>query len=532
MARRVSPAFKRRVYKRGKDFNQPRDTMGRFIDIPDKIKTKANVKAQSRTLNDMRKSLEVARERIKAKKSSSVDLDGSQQTRLRSVLSRKEKPGAIRTKDGKPLSTMITPKSDTPSIGEAFRTKDGRSISDVIAERRTALKPDTPAFNKTPLSSGLARPVLKADPDHSSNQPKVPSKSSRRGGGGRSSKVKTLDPLDYLTDETPTPRGDLPSWVKSAKDLPSTRKPPNHGTMTVRDDGQIRLWQNDNRRRTFDESFKVSKDKDFDYTVEHEGQQIKMNRNKTVYQFRGETVKGVPDSMTPNLETKSNASLFKALTHHTAQVEQGATSPVFLPGHNGDRIDQKYLYKGKYGKTEIHHVQQWAKEPLKDINDDYRSGKITLQQAQDRTRRIVRPTTTSSSGYELDIKPKEQRSFVLLGAGSHNFTSPLYEANHPLMIHPDSGILSKVGIPKQGDGGRKDYDKWRPKFWKEVSRRESFLIQNEINRRVRSGDLTKDEVERLWTSSRHRMKKTDINVRALKDDIKRIRGGSDKDDED
>jgi hypothetical protein len=361
----------------------------------------------------------------------------------------------------------------------------------------------------------------------------------KRGKTAKSPQPKTSKPIAPLGFDDGADivrirpdRTGLPSWVSTnPNDLGSTRPAPKPDSIAIGADGRIRVWQG-KRYAKFRPGFQVSRDRNFEYGVEYKGINLTLNKNKVVYKLLGETVQGVPESLTHNLNTAKPQSLFYNLARTMSFVEGGQPpSPTWQPAYN--RVpDKSVLYKGKYGKIEIHHIEQWAKEPFERINRDYESGKISLDEAKERTRNILKPATDSSSGYAVDIKGQDTRKFVLLAAGSHNFTSPLYEANHPLGYHPDTGEKVRFGIPKTGSGGRGEYDKWRPKFWREVYRREAFIIGQEINRRVARGEISREDVDRMWQKARIKVDKNHENTVRLKKDIKRLNPKTATDTED
>ena len=240
--------------------------------------------------------------------------------------------------------------------------------------------------------------------------------------------------------------------------------------------------------------------------MEVDGKQVVLNRNPNMYEFQGDRIYGVP-SLSPRLASMTPVQLADGLAKYMTKVEtKDSTVPDWLPTYHG-KVDKTLTPKG-YGKMQQHHVHQWAKVPLDTVVKDYESGKITLDEAKAQTKAILsRETIKTKSGKEkedwvLTPADKDQRSFVVLPGGLHDFTNkPLYWANHPMGIDVDAPDykLRPYRLPKQGDSGRDWHSNtFRPGSWTEIYRRESYVILGELNRRVSKGEVTHQEAQKLF----------------------------------
>jgi len=291
------------------------------------------------------------------------------------------------------------------------------------------------------------------------------------------------------------------------KRLPTVRKIVKKENFQITAEGKAEIWQ-DSEDKRFDKTFKFKSNKNFEYKVNHNGNEIVLNRQTNGIEVLGERVDGVPDYY-PKLREMSNEQLFNGLVNTMSLVEDKNNQPSvpdWKPTYHG-KVDNELVRSGSkpgdYGKMQIHHVHQWSKTHFDEINEGLKLGTITLQQAKDGMRELLQPDPSNKiNGYAINLDNKNDRKLVILAEGVHAAPSPLYDANHPKGIHPDTGELKRFGIPKEGEGGRDWFSQtFRPTFWREYYRRYSFVANNEINRRVRSGELTSEQAKTLWEAA-------------------------------
>lgn len=302
------------------------------------------------------------------------------------------------------------------------------------------------------------------------------------------------------------------------KRLPTARYVVSVDSLSLRE-GKVFVWDNLPESKQYKNGFKARVDKQHQYSVEYNGNELVLSRNRNEYKYLGETVQGVP-SLSPRLRSDSNEKVIRDLAKVMSQVEgwdtkgEKPTAPEWKPALHGS-IDDKSLVRsregiGKYGGMQIHHVDQWLKGSLDKIVKEYEAGAIDLDTAKSQTSELMNKVTIQAkkgekSDYEIDVLPSSERKFVILAGGLHDINSPLYYANHPMGIDVDSPTfkLRKYGIPKTGDGSREWFDsQFRPGFWAEVYRRETYVLSGEVNRRLRKGEITEDEVRELWTKAK------------------------------
>jgi hypothetical protein len=188
---------------------------------------------------------------------------------------------------------------------------------------------------------------------------------------------------------------------------------------------------------------------------------------------------------------------------------QQPPAPDWKPTFHGG-IDKKYVRSkqgpGKYNGMQIHHVNQWSKERFDGVTERLQKGEITLEQAKTEMRGLLKVDTADKvNGYAINVARKDDRELVILPGGTHDINSPLYLANHPKGVHPDTGKIVKFGIPKTGDGGREWFNGFRGDFWREYYRRESYIAANEINRRIKEGKITTEEAASLWKTAHQKV---------------------------
>ena len=85
--------------------------------------------------------------------------------------------------------------------------------------------------------------------------------------------------------------------------------------------------------------------------------------------------------------------------------------------------------------------------------------------------------------------------------------------------HPETGKLAEFGIPKIGDGGREEFNKFRAGFWKETYRRESKILAGELTKRLRKGQITKEEFQRIFQEERQKLKEYVDSIKEIKKEI-------------
>lgn len=300
----------------------------------------------------------------------------------------------------------------------------------------------------------------------------------------------------------PTLKSVVPEGIKRV-----TKK--EHVTFT---DKGIEIWQG-TKYKDKDPTFKVRVDKQYNYTVMQDGKEVSLNRNRNVFEFQGEVVKGIP-SLHPHLREMKDEDLFKALVSTMSMAESSSPrAPQWDSGLHGQvqGVD-KWTYnlgsknggkkEGYYGVMQIHHVGQWSKVDIPKFNKDVIEGKISNDEAQKIFDDNFKAVPGRDKVLEVQVKATADREFVMLPAGIHDAMSSLFAANHPTPINPSKMKLAKIGIPEKGkdanSGSREWFDKWKPKFWQEVYRRESYVLREEITRRIDKGLLPLSESKKIW----------------------------------
>lgn len=298
-----------------------------------------------------------------------------------------------------------------------------------------------------------------------------------------------------------------PAVTQKKKRLPTLRKVVKKDSLEISKEGRVEIWRNSNDKK-HDPTFKVKQNKDFEYKVEHEGKEIVLNRHKKGMEVLGERVDGVP-SYYPNLRQMKDEQLFNGLARTMSFVEDKQNSPPapdWKSTYHG-KVDKDLLRSGskpgEYGKMQLHHVHQWSEGEFAKISQEHKEGKISTDEAKSKMRDLLQPDPDNKlNGYAIKLARPEDRKLVILPEGAHAVPSPLYQANHPKGMHPDTGQLKHFGIPKEGDGGRNWVNNtFRPTFWREYYRTYSFVAVNEINRRVADAGLTVERTKALWDDS-------------------------------
>ncbi len=95
---------------------------------------------------------------------------------------------------------------------------------------------------------------------------------------------------------------------------------------------------------------------------------------------------------------------------------------------------------------------------------------------------------------------------------AHDINSPLFFANHPKGIHPETGKLTTFGIPEDGDSGRTYFNGWRSGFWRQHHRREAYVFRQELLNRIGDGSLSVKEAQRLYQEAYDKVIKNEAHL--------------------
>lgn len=306
---------------------------------------------------------------------------------------------------------------------------------------------------------------------------------------------------------------------KRKRKFPTERPPGSIDNANIESKKFI-IWRN-SQEKFFDQSFKVGCDDNFEYSVKHNGEKIVLNQNSTFIEYKGEKIMGVP-SFFPKLKEMPNQSLFDNLAKAMSFVEnkkKPPPAPQWKPSFHG-KIDKSLVRSkkgaGDYNGSQIHHDMQWAEKSFLEVETKYIEKQITFEKAKAEMRELLSPDPKSRTGYSIKIADKSQRVLIVLAGGTHDFNSPLYFANHPRGIHPETGRKEKFGIPKTGEGGREWFDKFRPNFWREYYRRESYIAAEEINRRIKTKIISPEEAIKMWRIAHEKLEKSYHELLRLK----------------
>jgi hypothetical protein len=206
---------------------------------------------------------------------------------------------------------------------------------------------------------------------------------------------------------------------------------------------------------------------------------------------------------------------------YVEDITNSPPAPDWKPTFHGS-IDKSLVRSkrgvGDYGEMQIHHVHQWSKARFDEISGRALAGEITLDQAKAEMRKLLTPDSSVRQGYSIKIQRQEDRKLVILASGIHDVNSPLYKANHPMGIHPETGKPEKFGIPKKGDGGREWFDKFRGDFWREYYRKQSFVAANEINRRIANNEESPENVKTMWQKAHGKVVASNDYVKKLREE--------------
>lgn len=241
------------------------------------------------------------------------------------------------------------------------------------------------------------------------------------------------------------------------------------------------------------DTFRVVTNSSYNYSVKHNGTDIVLNNHKTELHFMGERVKGVPKYLGDDLSKIDNTKLVDSLKFSHEQTRKG-NAPIWDKTLHGEPVtDNALIRKGGYQEMQIHHVGQWAKDRAESIESDYSAGRIT---ETERERRHFSQMFKEDGKWKLVTASQSEREFVILPNGLHAGGAPLYLANHPMFLNPDTKKLDKIGIKEKGDGGREWFEgKFRGKFWKQYWLHTTKELATEATRRIKAGELDHNEVK-------------------------------------
>ncbi len=356
-------------------------------------------------------------------------------------------------------------------------------------------KPTEPEKKSKPIdpSAKPTEPKKKSKPIDPSAKPTEPKRKS-----------KPIDPSAKPTEPV----------KKKRRKAPRVRPACSPDSLQI-SDGRVEIWKGTDTGRQ-DPSFKVRRDRNFEYKVKHDGQELSLNNHDKVLLFQGETIKGVPP-LYPRLRTMSDQAVFDGLAKTMSHVESAKSVsppvPDWKPTLHGGKIDKQYVRStkgaGDYNGMQLHHKGQWARRNFDNIYQDVKNGQITMGEAKAEMRSLLVEDKTKPQGYSIKMQEQRDREFVVLAGGVHDTNSPLYYANHPMGIHPDTGNRIRLGIPQEGVGGRKWMETFRPAFWKEYYIMETRIAQGEINRRIKAGQITPDQAQKMWTEAHGKVKSTE-----------------------
>lgn len=489
--------------RRGK-FNSskhPRGAKGRFTSTPDEVKAPkirkakrlgGSAKSASRQLvSDIKTGKRIEREKLELL----GRMDASTRNRVVSALKAIKTPASS---TGDVITKTPVKGSKKPKLSEAEkRVADLNKTLDKNTKAAAKLqKMKLKDLKKDKDARKLARRVERA------NQKGVPapfvpwSAKDNNTILGKDSRPK------------PSDRADL-------------RKPVTRESLKVTEK-KVYIWEGDPSGK-YKGNFRERVDRNFKYEVKVGDDVLTLNTQTRVMVYDGEVVKGVP-SLNARLREVDNKKIVDELALNAKYVEAWDRDKVAVPAPRwdvnhmgGKNLPEQYKPERGFGGMELHHINQWSNRNFRDVRDDLDSGKITLDDAKTEMRGMLRPNPNIKSGYEIAAAPKGERAYVVLPAGLHNFSEgkKVYEANHPDGIHPDTGQVSTFGLADKDKGsafgeseGRQYHNRVRDGFWGEYRRREVFVLQGELNRRLRKGLITTQEVEQLWSEAVDRQEKS------------------------
>jgi len=479
----------------------PRGRGGRFIETPDQPKParkrlgKARV-AQTETGSRKISLANTTREQKLALLKKFLDAE-----RLKEKQARQEKLQQL-------LKARVAQSEDgnrklvgnKPAIALAEPAKKGKTL----AEAKLALKAAKEAEKK---AKAEAREAEKARKEAEATKQDVVARK------------KVADLLKKLNKVEAT--AEVPSYRLNSKGQPKTPRKdtlryPVSKTKVEFSDRGIDIWKGQPELGKHTGNWKVHKQPDFDYGVERQGQHVSINKHPIWVEFERERVRGIPAERT-HYRQLNDEQLLRTMATYATYVENHVNRSIDAPAaswvakrHGEIPAELRTSKDGKlipYGGMDIHHHVQWAKVRFDTITKRYEAGEIDLETAKQEMGQLVeKVTVTDKNGkpkevWQIKIPDKpEDRELVLLPEGGHNVVNrTMYDLLHPMGIHPKTGKLATFGVPDAGEWGRDTwFNKWNKRFWAEYYRREVYQIRNEVNRRVKAGELTPEQAETHW----------------------------------
>lgn len=310
----------------------------------------------------------------------------------------------------------------------------------------------------------------------------------------------------------PIKRSELaPSTTSVKRSIKGRRK---ESEISVTDKGlEIRI-------AAHDASFRKEADPHFSYdilvksgrtkgTEDHLDQTITLNDHKTKMYYKGDVVRGVPD-LHKDVSRLSDQELFDSAYTAIQETTKGR-APKWIPETHGsvpDSLVGQVNTRGtpNYMGMQIHHNDQWAKNPARQIEADFAAGRITADERRWLYLENLRRSADNANGWEIDVRSQEHREFIILAGGLHQFGTPLFESVHPHMLNPGTGEMEHMSIPKGYGGtgkptaeGRDDGEsrawfdaRFRSPFWKEYYKDQASILAVELQKRVASGAISNE----------------------------------------
>lgn len=265
----------------------------------------------------------------------------------------------------------------------------------------------------------------------------------------------------------------------------------------------------------FDPTTSIELDKTFQYKVKHDGKDLVLSDNALTIKYGGEVVKGVPN-IVADVKKAKNEVLVEKMALAELQTKKG-NAPQWRVEEHGTIVDNPELV-GKsagvinYREMQIHHVNQWAKHPSKQIEEDFKNGVIDATERERRYLDTIEPNKSDKkTDWQLKIQPTGMREFVILAGGLHQGGTPLFRANHPQFFNPTTGKFDNIGIPESGEGSREWFNnKYRSKFWKEYAKYQLVELSREVQTRYKKGQIDHDTLTKLYTEAQAKAKKGEI----------------------
>jgi hypothetical protein len=323
-------------------------------------------------------------------------------------------------------------------------------------------------------------------------------------------------------------------------------------TSATIENGKFALWENSDKG-DHKYGFNRTETDDFEYKVKLEdGEVVALNTNKGVIELAGVKTYGVPSFRKDYSKAKSE-TLINQLVEITSIVESNIPAKgLQWQKTNHGVIDPRVLGNRKEGVTQLHHINQWAKDNFKEIINRYEEEVVTLKTIKEKKERFERlvkdfediklPTNPlyPKMIHGIDIEKGEQ-DYVLLPGNAHDVKNRrAFELNHPKGLDLSSSLkyeelttpegkltknaVKQYGLPtrliakKENDtiygilldeNGSETYkspmekvekqyrdrawhDWYRENFWREYYKDEAKKIASEIDKRMKL-DVSKKE---------------------------------------